>query len=728
MIIFNKEKKQFHLSNNNMSYVMEIIENKYLVHVYNGKKIQEFCQQNVYPQNGRSSFSPNPKELESGKFSYDLWPQEYSASGAGDYRETAFNATYPDGTQATSLTYKSHKILAGKPELEGLPQVYVEDKDEASTLVVTLEDIYREIEVDLNYTIYHDRDVLARSAKVRNISKENMKLERILSANFDFPHMNYDVIQLPGTWAKEKQLKRSPLSHGIFKLDSKRGASSSAQQPFMALATSNTTDFSGEAHGFHFIYSGNFKIVTEVDIFEQTRVLLGINDYQFNWTLKPGECFQAPEMVYVYSDKGLNHMSQTFHSLYRERLVRGKFRDQERPILTNNWETTYFDFNEEKLLDLAENAKNLGVELFVLDDGWFGKRNDDTTSLGDWNVDTSKLPKGLKNLSVKIKEKGLKFGLWFEPEMISPVSDLFKKHPDWHLHINEFPSSLARNQYVLDFSRQEVRDYIFDKMTTILDEVPVDYIKWDFNRNLTEVASVGRLAENQQETTHRYYLGLYDFLEKLIARYPDILFENCSGGGGRFDPGMAYYMPQSWTSDNTDAVDRMKIQYGNSLVYPTIMTCAQLSDVPNHQLNRITDLETRALVAMSANFGVMLDLDKKTKAELEAVKPFIEWYKENRSTIQFGDFYRLMSPFDTNYASWLIVDKEQEIALLYFFQILSNVSHPHIRLQLTGLQENAFYEVDGQLISGEELMNYGLYMNGDLSGDFKGKVLTIRRK
>ena len=727
MIIFDSITKQFHLKNSKMSYVMEILYDKYLVHTYSGKKIDHFMQVHSYPQNGRSSFSPNPQETPSGKFSYDLWPQEYTASGSGDFRETAFEATYSDGTHATAFTYKTHDILTGKPQIKGLPQVYVEEETEAESLIITLEDKNRSIEVDLLYTIYEDRNVITRSAKIRNVGTEKIELNKTLSASFDFPNMEFDVIQLPGTWAKEKQIKRNKLANGIFSIDSKRGASSSAQQPFMALVTPQTTEEMGEVHAFHFVYSGNFKIATEVDIFEQTRVVMGINDYQFSWILDIQEEFQAPEVIYVYSDEGLDGMSQTFHSLYRERLVRGKFRDQERPILTNNWETTYFNFNSEKLLKLADGAKELGVELFVLDDGWFGKRNDDTTSLGDWYVDTAKLPNGLKELATNIKEKGLKFGLWFEPEMISPVSELFKTHPDWCIHVKDYPSSLARNQYVLDFSREEVRDYIYNQMVLILDEVPVDYIKWDFNRNLTEVASFGRSSERQDETTHRYYLGLYDFLEKLTTRYPEIVFENCSGGGGRFDPGMAYYMPQSWTSDNTDAVDRMKIQYGNSLVFPPIMTCAQLSEVPNHQLNRITDVETRALVAMSANFGIMLDLNRESKEDLEKVQGFIEWYKEHRQVIQFGKFHRLMSPFETNYTSWLFVDKEKEEGLLFFFQILSNVSHPHVRLKLRGLDEKAIYSIENRKISGSELMNFGFYINQGLSGDFKGRVLSIKK-
>lgn len=727
LIKYNEDRHQFHLSNGRFSYVMEVQFDKYLVHVHSGKAITDFIQVTPYPANGRSSFSPNPPKWADRDFSLDLWPQEYPGSDSGDYRESAFEIVYPDGTKATTLLYKSNKIIAGKPEIKGLPATYVESDAEAETLIITLQDESRNIEVDLNYTIFRDYDIIARSAVIRNIGHESIYLNRAMSLALDFDCGEYDLLQLPGTWAKEKQIVREPIVYGIQTLDSKRGSSSSAQQPFMALLDKNADEFTGEVHGFHVIYSGNFKLSVEKDIFGQLRIIGGINDHNFSWKLEPNEAFNTPEVVYVYSNQGLNGMSQNLHKLYQNRLARGKYRNEVRPVLTNNWETTYFDFDEKKLLDLCGKASQLGIELFVLDDGWFGERNSDTTSLGDWFVNQKKLPNGLKHLSEKIHHQGMGFGLWFEPEMISEESELFKSHPDWHIHVPGHPYSLARDQLVLNLAKPEVQEYILESLRTILKDVPIDYIKWDFNRNLTEIGTDSLPADQQMETNHRYILGLYSILEQITAEFPDILFENCSGGGGRFDPGMCYYMNQSWTSDNTDAVERLKIQYGTSLLFPQVMICAQISEAPNHQVGRVTDIAMRADVASAANLGIMLDYNHADTAELAIVKDKIAWYKEHRQLIQFGDFYRLMSPFDTNYCSWMIIDSAKENALLFFYQVLGNVSHPHVRLKLTGLDENAVYQILGCRYTGSELMNYGLFLNQRLHGDFQSLILEIKR-
>ncbi|WP_461225451.1 alpha-galactosidase [Lacticaseibacillus suihuaensis] len=727
MIEFDSQKQQFHLYNDQISYVMEVLPGGYLVHVYSGKRIRRFAQSQPYPHDGRSSFSPNVPDKRLQGFTLDLWPQEYPGDGAGDYRETAFEFTYADGTNATTLTYDHHEIVAGKPRLTGLPATYVEDDSEAQTLNITLKDALRHVAVVLSYTIYADRNVVTRTARVENEGDTLIRLNKVMSGCFDFTDSDYDMIQLPGAWANEKQLRRDHLAAGIHVLDSKRGASSVAQQPFIALCSPNTDEFQGEVHAFHFVYSGNFRIAAEVDAFDQTRVLAGINPYEFEWQLEPGTSFQAPELVYVYSDKGLNGMSNTFHHLYRERLAHGQYRDAQRPILANNWETTYFNFNEDKLVDLIDNAHKLGVELFVLDDGWFKKRNSDTTSLGDWQVDRDKLPQGLAGVAKAAVDRGMQFGLWFEPEMISEDSDLFRAHPDWHVHVAGYPSSRGRNQLVLDFSRPEVREEIFRQMAAILDELPITYVKWDFNRNLTEVASVGRAAAHQKETAHRYILGLYDFLEKLTARYPQILFENCSGGAGRFDPAMCYYMPQSWASDNTDAIARLKIQYGTSLLYPASMICAHVSESPNQQVGRITDLSTRFATAASGNLGIMLDLGQKDRTDLPEVAAGIKFYKAHRQLIQFGDFYRLLSPYETNDCAWMFVSPDRKDALLFFFQILNSASRPHVKLRLCGLDPAATYEIDGQQLPGDELMNYGLFIDAGINHDFQARVLTLHQ-
>lgn len=726
-ILFNDELKQFHLYNDNISYIMEIINEEYLAQVYYGKKLSGFYQKNSFPHASRSSFSAAPADWPNRDFTLDAIMQEAPGYDAGDYRQSVIEVTYPDGTKATNFKYHSHHIFSGKKGLSGLPSVYINDENEAETLEITLKDSQRGLWAVLSYTIYTQRNVIAKSIIYRNESDGTLILNKAASACLDLPDAHFELIQMPGGWAREKHLERNPITTGIHTLDSKRGASSSAQHPFISLVRPETTEAEGEVFGFHFVYSGNFAIEVEVDNYQQTRVLVGINSHNFTWELEPGELFQTPEVLYVYSNEGLNGMSQTFHKLYRERLARGDYQFAERPVLINNWEATYFDFDETKILDLVDGAKELGVELFVLDDGWFGKRNSDTTSLGDWFVNKKKLPGGLEQLAKKVKAKGLKFGLWFEPEMVSVESELYKAHPDWHLHVANYPLSTGRDQLILDFSREEVREAIFAQMTAILDAVPVDYIKWDMNRTMTEVGSSGRLPQNQMETSHRYILGLYDFLEKITNRYPQILFENCSGGGGRFDAGMTYYMPQSWASDNTDAVERIKIQYGNSMVFPTSTICAQLAEVPNHQVGRITDIETRAAVAMSGNFGIMLNLAKESKEELVIVKEAIQWYKDHRRLIQYGDFYRLINPFTSNYASWLFIDEKKAEGVLFFFQILSLPSKVLQKVKLQGLDGTSLYEINGQILSGDELMNFGLYLDQDMHGDFKAKILEFKR-
>lgn len=726
-IVFNEQTQQFHLQNKNISYVMQILKDTYLIQLYFGERIQTFNQVSPYPKIDRSSFSPNPEGWEDRTFSLDTALQEIPGFDTGDYRESMFEMTYPDGTKATTFTYHSYRIFNGKSMLDGLPATYVVEQEEAETLEITLRDNYRQVEVVLSYTIYQDRNVIAKSAQYRNIGKETLTLNKALSSCLDFDHSQFELIQLPGAWAREKQIERQKLTKGILKLDSKRGASGVAQQPFIALVSPETTENFGEVWGTHFVYSGNFTLTTEVDNFNQTRVLSGINPHNFNWLLEEGATFQTPEVIHVYSNQGLNGMSHTFHSLYRERLARGRHQFLERPVLINNWETTYFDFNEEQLVELAKNAKQLGVELFVLDDGWFGNRNNDQTSLGDWFENKQKLPDGLAGLANKIKKEGLKFGLWFEPEMISKESELFKLHPDWHIHVKDYPTTLGRNQLILDFSRPEIVEAVYQQMIRILDNVTIDYIKWDMNRNMTEIGSTTARPSRQMETAHRYILGLYDLLERLTNRYPDILFENCSGGGGRFDPGMVHYMPQSWASDNTDAIERLKIQYGTSLIFPPIMICSQISEVPNHQVGRITDIETRIDVASSGNLGVMLNLKTEAKEELEVVKQGIEWYKTHRSLLQFGRFSRLVNPFDQNYGAWQFTDCKKESGVLFFYQILASASKPFVRLKLVDLEPEYIYQIGEQQLSGDELMKYGLYVGQHFNGDFKSLKLEYKR-
>lgn len=731
MITWNAEKQFFHLHNQQVSYVLGLAHQRYLVHCYWGKRIASFSQADDYPKLDRSSFSPTPAGWPDRTFSLDTVLQEYPGHGAGDYREPAFEVRYADGSQVSNLHYVSHQIVAGKPGLDGLPATWVSVGDEAETLTVTLQDPVTQLQVELSYTLFRDLPVVTRSARLTNGGTTPLRLLRALSCALDFPDSDFEQIQFPGAWARERQLHRQPLNPGITVLDSKRGASSTHQQPFIGLVRPETTEMQGEAWGLHLVYSGNFTARTEVDAFQQTRVLLGINPHGFGWQLEPDAHFQTPEAVLAWSDSGLNGLSHAFHHLYRDHLVRGEHRHKTRPILANNWESTYFDFDAEKLLRFAHNAKALGVELLMLDDGWFGERNDDTSSLGDWFVNRQKFPHGLRPLIDQVHALEMKFGLWFEPEMISRRSELFALHPDWVIRAGQQPLSEGRNQYILDLGRPEVRDNILQQLSHFLDEHPVDYIKWDMNRNMTEVGSFPVPAAQQQETAHRYLLGLYALLEALTQRFPHILFECCAGGGGRFDPGMLYYMPQAWVSDNTDAASRVHIQYSTSLMYPPIMQCAHVSEVPNHQMGRSTSMAMRGAVAMSGNYGLMLDLMHSDSERDEAVRQQIACYKQHRQLLQFGTFWRLVSPWENSeIAAWMFVAPDQSEALLMAFSLVSVASAPLRKLRLAGLSPDARYRLDDglQSVGGDELMYRGLFIDPPLSRDYISRIWHLTRQ
>jgi alpha-galactosidase len=713
----------FHLHNRDLSYVMQVKDQRFLLQVYYGKRIHHYSQILPYPEVERASTSPNPSGYAHTNFTLDTAMQEFPGSD-GDYRESAFSITYADGTQATALEYVDYRIIAGKPKLEGLPATYAA-KDQSETLVIELKDVGRHLGVTLQYTIFSELPVITRSVQYHNIGVQTIYLDKALSMALDRPDANYQMIQLPGAWAREKQLVRTSLASGTHVLSSRRGASSAQQQPFMALVRPETTENSGEVFAFHFVYSGNFQLTASVDAYQQTRITGGIGATHFRWQLQPQATFQTPEMVMVYSAEGLNAMSQTFHQLYRQHLARGRYRNELRPVIINNWETTYFDFDEDRLLKLAGLAKQIGVELFVLDDGWFGHRDSDNSSLGDWQVDSHKLPNGLASLSKHVHELGMKFGLWFEPEMISPDSDLFRAHPDWVLNVPDFPMSQGRNQLVLDFSRADVRDAIRQQLEEILSTVEIDFVKWDMNRNITAPASRQLPASQQQETLHRYILGLYALVDEITTKYPDVLFENCAAGGGRFDPGMCYYMPQSWASDDTDAYERLKIQYGTSLIFPPVMIDAHLSEIPNDQVGRATPLESRIAISQSANFGLMMNLEQKTPAELQVLKTAIDDYKLHRQLIQFGDFYRLMDPFTQPDGAWMFVDPEKKHVRVVYMQGLNKASKPNVNVKLVGLDPAARYQSGDQQWYGDELMNYGLYLNYRLIKDFQTIVVDL---
>lgn len=726
-ITFDEREKVFHLTTKNTSYIMKVAKEKYLSHVYWGRKIKTPDMENAQ-LNRFISFDAVPDTKDRG-YSLDFVCQEYPVGCGTDYRIPAVQAVFSDGSRAVELIYDSYKITSGKPKLKGLPATYIEDASEADTLEIVLTDTLKSMKVVLMYTAYNEIDAITRSVRIINESSEQILLEKVMSASVDYETSDYDFVELSGAWGRERHIERNRLRSGIQSIESRRGASSHQLNPFFALASKNANEEYGEVYGFNLVYSGNFTAGVEVDQIFKARAYIGMNDYDFSWLLESGESFQAPEAVMVYSSHGFGEMSRVYHRLYRKRLVRGKYRDAVRPILANNWEATYFDFNEEKILELAKTASELGIELLVLDDGWFGKRNSDNCSLGDWYVNKEKLPDGIGGLAEKVKEYGILFGLWFEPEMVSPDSDLYRAHPDWCIHIPGRERTECRNQLTLDLSKEDVCEYIIKTVSQVLDEAEIGYVKWDMNRHMSELGSAGLPSERQKEMPHRYMLGLYHVMEEIVSKHPDVLFESCSGGGGRFDPGMLYYMPQTWTSDDTDAVERLYIQYGTSLVYPVSAMGCHVSAVPNHQAHRMTSLSMRGDVAMSGNFGYELDLAAFTEEEKDEVRMQIKQYKDLRTFIQSGDMYRLQSPFEGNTTAWQFISEDGKDIFAAYFRILCEVNGGISRMKFTALEADAVYELlgvnGGKRYSGDELMNIGLTV--DLWGDFNSRTWRFRK-
>lgn len=733
-IQFHDSTGTFHIYNNQVSYIICIMENGQLENLYYGKAIkdrEDFGY--LHEEIQRSLMSvcvPEP-----GLLSMNYTRQEYPVYGTGDYRSPALTIRQENGSEIVDFKYASHRIFDGKASLNGLPAVYVENDQEAQTLEIMLHDFVMDTNLILSYTIFENCPVITRNTRIAHKGNQKIRLENAMSVCVEFPDMNYEMVHLSGAWARERYIKKRKLEMGIQSVQSLAGtASSSEQNPFLALKRPDATEDRGDVYGFSFVYSGNFLAQVEVSTYEMTRVLMGINPLGFSWELGKGETFQTPEVVMVYSDQGMNGMSQTYHRLYRSRLMRGQWRDKPRPILLNNWEATYFDFTEEKILHIAQKAKEAGIELFVLDDGWFGTRNDDYQGLGDWFANKDKLPDGIAGLSRKIEEMGLKFGLWVELEMVNKNSECYRKHPDWLISVPDRFESHSRHQHVLDFSRPDVVDYIYEAISKVIEESRISYIKWDMNRYMTEPFSKGASAAEQGKTMHRYILGVYELYSRLTNRFPEILFESCASGGARFDPGMLYFAPQTWTSDNTDAVEREKIQYGTSLVYPVVSMGSHVSAVPNHQMNRITSLETRANVAYFGTFGYELDLNTLDEAEIQEVKRQVEFMKENRSLLQMdGDFYRILNPFEGNEAAWIVVSRDKKRAIAGFYERLNKVNAAWFRLRFKGLDENLLYRVkwkeNSKEFYGSELMYAGLpvdrdYIHGN-RGDFASIIYTI---
>ena len=722
-IIYNEKTREFHLYNQEISYIIKILDNDQPGQLYYGKRLthrEDFSHLFEYAMRDMSPYAFEGNST----FSLENIKQEYPTFGCGDMRFPAYEIERENGSHVVEFVYKEHKIYNGKPKLEGLPATYVESDDEAQTLELVLEDTSINTRIVLLYTIYEAFPVIARSVRFECDSDEKITLLSAMSACVDLPDKDYEMIDLAGVWARERHVRRHKLDYGIQSIYSMRGCSSYQFNPFLALARENADEFQGQVYGFSLVYSGNFLAQTEVDNYDTARVLMGIHPNGFKWTLGKGESFQTPEMVMVYSEAGLNGMSQTFHKLYRTRLARGTWRDKVRPILINSWEAFYFDFDAPKLLGLADAATDLGMELFVLDDGWFGKRDDSTSSLGDWYPNEEKLKGTLKELAEKINAKGLKYGLWIEPEMTNKDSDLYRAHPDWLLAEQGKRICHSRTQYVLDFSKKEVREYIGDMLENLLAEVPVSYIKWDMNRTFSEVFSNGNDREYQGKVCHKYILGVYELYERLTSRFPHVLFESCASGGARFDPGMLYYAPQGWTSDDTDAIERLKIQYGTSMVYPVSCMGSHVSASPNHQTNRVTPIETRADVAYFGTFGYELDLLKLGEEDKAEIRRQIAFMKEKRDLIQKGTFYRLKSPFEGNETAWMIVSEDQKKALVGYYRVMQPVNVGFKRLKLKGLKEDICYKVSGYAYDcyGDELMQVGMILSDSASGVWKKGV------
>jgi len=722
-IVYSKADRTFTIQTKNTTYQMQVDPYGFLLHLYYGKKTDGSCMDYLLTYYDRG-FSGNPFDAGDDRtYSMDALPQEYPSYGTGDYRSTALIIENADGSTACDLRYRSHHIFNGKYKIPGLPAVYA-DETESQTLEIVMEDAVTGVEVTLQYGVLPDYDVITRSEKIVYRGEGKICIRKAQSACLDFVQGKYDLLTFYGRHAMERTMQREPVTHGSHVIGSVRGTSSHQYNPMMILADEHTTDQYGNCYAMSFVYSGNFKGETLKDQFGQTRVLMGLQDEMFSYPLAEGETFYTPEVLLTFSGSGMNLLSQNLHRCIRQHICRGKYKESVRPVLVNSWEAAYFDFDGDTLYELAKEAKNAGIDMLVLDDGWFGKRDDDNSGLGDWFVNEKKLGGTLGDLIKKINDLGVKFGIWVEPEMISEDSDLYREHPDWALTIPGRNPVHARNQLVLDFSRKEVVDHIFDQICKVLDQGNIEYVKWDMNRSLMDVFSRG--TEDQGRVMYDYVLGLYDFLERIVTRYPDLLIEGCSGGGGRFDAGMMYYTPQIWCSDNTDALDRLQIQYGTSFGYPVSAVGSHVSAVPNHQTGRITSLHTRGVVAMAGTFGYELNLGKLSEEEKQEIRLQVEEYRKFAPLIQTGLYYRLSDPAREEYAAWAFVSEDQKEVLLNVVlqEIHGNMTVNYVKLQ--GLKCSAIYRdtETGKIYNGAALMEAGIPMPVEM-GEFKAYQMHL---
>lgn len=723
--VFLEEEKIFKLDTRNTTYVIAVVDDEqFLGHVYYGKKLKEVHLDGLLRIH-ENPFVPSRNNRDRVSF-LDSFPMEYPAHGLGDYRESCINIRTEKGNVGLALSYVSHKITEGKDGLEGLPASFGE-AGECETLKILCEDKVTGLQVILQYGIFDEADVITRSVKVVNTGKEDLYLTKVYSACLDMDNKDFEAISLHGSWARERQIETVPVSHGKYSVESIRGESSHQDHPFLALKTKNADQENGEVYAMHFVYSGNFKAQVQSDQFDQVRMTMGIHPEDFTWKLKEGESFQAPETVLVYSAQGLGQMTRIFHDFYRNHLIRSKYKNQKRPILINNWEATYFDFDTDKLIAIAKQASALGIEMLVMDDGWFGNRCDDNRALGDWFVNEEKLKGGLKYLVDEVNKLGMKFGIWFEPEMISPDSDLYRAHPDYAIAIPGREPSLCRNQYVLDLTRKEVRDYAYECVAKILRSANIEYVKWDMNRQLSDIGSLELPADQMGELYHRYVLAVYEMQERMMTEFPHLLLENCSGGGARFDPGMLYYSPQIWCSDDTDAIERLKIQEGTALIYPLSTMGAHVSDCPNHTVGRVTPFETRGYVALAGTFGYELDVTKIPESDREQIPAQVAMYHKYNDLVREGDYYRIASYAENHYFDcYGVVSKNKKEALYTYVQVLNRPNYHSRRIYLKGLAAEKYYAIEGEdgTWSGEQLMNAGLLVQNPF-GDFKGKLIHL---
>ncbi len=701
-IVFDETRKTFTLHTKDSTYQMQVDPFGFLLHLYYGRKA-EGCMDYLLTYADRG-FSGNPYDVGSDRtYSMDVLPQELPCLGNGDYRSPAIAVRNADGSVSCDLRFQGYEIRKGKYAIKGLPAIYAEEA-EGETLEIHMQDPVTKVSVYLLYGVLPEYDVITRSARVVNNGKKKAYLEKIQPACLDFVNGEFDLISFYGRHAMERNFQRVPVAHGIMCIGSRRGTSSHQYNPMMMLAERETTEDTGSCYAMSLLYSGGFKGEVERDQFNQTRIQLGLYEERFSYPLEPGDEFLVPEVVMTYSRQGLSKLSQNLHGCFRYHLCRGKYRDVVRPILVNSWEASYFDFDGEAIYQLARQASELGIEMLVLDDGWFGNRDDDNSSLGDWYANEEKLGESLESLIKRINDLGVKFGIWIEPESVNEDSALFKRHPDWAMRIPGRNPVRARNQLVLDFSRKEVVDSIFEQICDVLDKGNIEYVKWDMNRGLADIYSCG--TEEQGKVLHDYVLGLYDFLERLVQRYPNILI----GGGGRFDAGMLYYTPQIWCSDNTDAVDRVRIQYGTSFGYPVSSVGSHVSAVPNHQTGRVTSLATRSVTAMAGTFGYELDLGRLSEEEKQEIRRQVADYHRYAPLILNGLYYRLTNPFEQTVGAWQFISKDQSQVLLYavMLEVHGNMTVDYVKLK--GLKSGCMYreQVSGRLYSADALMEAGI--------------------